>query len=61
MLTTTHPSLSTKSSMEDFWNLESIGITDLLYHHKVMNVHLRTFSKAVAFADGHLAMEREYF
>ena len=50
MLTNIDSSLSTKPSMEDFWNLESTGITDSPL--QVMNAcAFEDFSKNVTFAD----------
>jgi len=49
MLTTIDPSLFAKLSMEDPWNLESIGITDSPSQSDEC-AH-ENFSKTVAFAD----------
>ena len=47
MLTTIDPSLSAKPSMEDFWNLESISITDSPSQSD--ECELENFSKTVIF------------
>ena len=50
MLTSIDPSLSPKPSLEHFWNLESIGITDSPSQSD--EIAIENFSKTVTFADG---------
>jgi len=50
MLTSIDPSLSAKPSLDHFWNLESLGITDLPSQND--ECAFENFSKTVTFADG---------
>ena len=50
MLTSIDPSLSTKPSLEHFWNLEALGITDSPSPNN--ECAFKNFSKTVIFADG---------
>ena len=50
MLTSIDPSLSPKPSLEHFWNLETIGITDSPSQSD--KIAIENFSKTVTFADG---------
>ena len=49
MLTSIDPSLSTKPSLEHFWNLEALGIIDLPSPND--ECAFKNFSKTVIFAD----------
>ena len=58
MLTSIDPSISSKPSLEDFWNLKSIGITDSPSQNS--EIAIKNFTNTVMFADGkYLVMERE--
>ena len=50
MLTSMDPSLSTKPSLEHFWNLEALGITDSPSQND--ECAFKNLSKTVIFADG---------
>jgi len=50
MLTSIDPSLSTKPSLDYFWNLESLGITDLPSQNDECT--FENFSKTITFVDG---------
>ena len=58
MLTSIDPSLSTKPSLEHFWNLEALGITDSPSPND--ECAFKNFSKTVIFTDGRYMVSRPW-